>query len=441
MKRIVSKKNITYFIFSLVCISFFLGLFLNENSAGAGGYREIKWILKNIEIFKNNNLKDAILHDEFFGNRSPLLYILNDFFNPFFYEYQKYRISVFILSLTGPVFFYYCLKIKYPKINKEILILLSSVILLSPYYRTTAFWGLNENYGLVFSIISIMFLYIYLKKLNLNKENNAYLFLTIFFSSLTPYFDLKLLIVTIFCFLYIVNSLTNIKIKIITFMIYILLGLPYLFLIIHWEGLVPPLSQAGNENTITSFSKLKYLHFYHLGYACTIIAFYLFPFLFLKEKSFVTLIKNFLSQKRSVLVLLIPLVYILLIYLYYEFNSYTVENYWIGLGVVNKFANIFFFSETYKEIFTYIMFGLSWFVVCLFIEEKNDFFILLFFFLISLILWPLMQEYFDPIMLILCLLLFKTKLIFNHKNVIFLTFYYSLFLGIANFYYAKTLLS
>ena len=59
-------------------LSYALGFYFNENSAGIGGYAgDSDWIRKNIEIFKTNSLKDAILHPEFFGNRSPLIYIIN----------------------------------------------------------------------------------------------------------------------------------------------------------------------------------------------------------------------------------------------------------------------------------------------------------------------------------------------------------------------------
>ena len=67
MSKFFTKKYITYIIFSLVIFSFFQGFYHDENSAGAGGYNgDITWILNNIEIFKNNKLKDAILSDDLF---------------------------------------------------------------------------------------------------------------------------------------------------------------------------------------------------------------------------------------------------------------------------------------------------------------------------------------------------------------------------------------
>tara|TARA_X000000368_G_scaffold335850_1_gene273401 strand:- start:1744 stop:2265 length:522 start_codon:yes stop_codon:yes gene_type:complete len=167
----------------------------------------------------------------------------------------------------------------------------------------------------------------------------------------------------------------------------------------------------------------------------TIIGFYLFPFLFLKEKNFFEIIYNFFRVKWNIFILMISLVYILYVYLNIEFKSYTVDEYWIGLGVVNKIANILFNDIDKKEIFTYLMFFLSWTVICLYVENLIDFIILSFFFIISLLLWPLMQEYFDPIIVILCLMIFKTRMKLDYYNIYFLFLYYGIFLSIANIYY------
>ena len=438
MNKFITKKNITYFILSLIIFSFFQGFYYDENSAGAGGYNgDITWILNNIEIFKNNKLQDAILNDDLFGNRTPLIYIINKILNPFFYEYEKYRITVFLFSLTGPIVIYLCLKNRYPKTNNELIILLSSIILLSPYYRTSGYWALNENYGLVTSLISLLFLNLYLENIKIIKKRNIFLFFTIFFSSLSVYFDLKLIIIAIICFFYLMNSKIEIKLKSYTFLIYLILGLPYLFLILEWNGIVPPRTQAANINTATNLSRLGDLHVYHLGYVSTIIGFYLFPFLFLKEKNFFQIIYDFFCTKWSLLILIIPILYVLYIYLSIEFKSYTVDDYWIGLGVVNKTTNILFDDIYKKEIFTYFIFFLSWIVICLYVDNLIDFLILSFFFVISLFLWPLMQEYFDPIIIILCLMIFKTKMKLDYYNIYFLFFYFAVFLTIANVYYSN----
>ena len=100
MSAEINKKN-NYRIYDLIIflplLSFILGFYFNENSAGAGGYNgDSSWIRKNIDIFLQNNLSDAIMHPDFFGNRSPLIYIIHKFINPFFGDFEKSRVSVFI---------------------------------------------------------------------------------------------------------------------------------------------------------------------------------------------------------------------------------------------------------------------------------------------------------------------------------------------------------
>jgi len=67
--------------------------------------------------------------------------------------------------------------------------------------------------------------------------------------------------------------------------------------------------------------------------------------------------------------------------------------------------------------------------------NKINLIYLSYFLFISLLLWPLMQEYFDPIILIVAFSLFKSLKYFNKKNTFIIFLYYSFFLIIANIYY------
>ena len=315
--------------------------------------------------------------------------------------------------------------------------LLSSIILLSPFYRTSGYWGLNENYGLLSVILSLVCLSYFLKKIEIENKINQYLYLIILFSTLSVYFDQKYLIVTMLCFFSIIFSKINIKIKLFTFLIYICLSIPYLILIYKWGGIVPLRTQLMNPNTITSISRLNNLYFYHLGYTTTLIAFYLFPLLLLKKNNILKSIEVFFSSKWSYVIISIPLIYIFLIYNYYDFKSYTLNDYWVGLGVVHKSALILFSNVNYQEIYTYFAFFFSWIVIYLYIERNyTDYLIIIFFYILSLIIWPLMQEYFDPIILILALMTFKTKIKLNLYNVLFVFFYFLTFLIISYVYYS-----
>ena len=240
------------------------------------------------------------------------------------------------------------------------------------------------------------------------------------------------------CFFSIVFSNIQRKYKFYALVIYIFLSIPYLILIFKWGGLVPIKTQVANPNAITNISRVGDLYFYHLGYLSTIVGFYLFPLILLKERNISKIITNFISSKWFYVIVITPLLYIFFIYTYYDFKFYTVDNYWVGLGAVHKIANIMFININFREIFTYTTFFFSWIVIFLYLEEEiTDYLILIFFFILSLFIWPLMQEYIDPIIIILSLMAFKTKIKITFYKVIFLFLYFSIFLISSNLYYSN----
>ena len=367
---LINKKKISIIFIFIIYASYFLGFFLNENSIGSGGIDgDFEWMWKNFELFKNNSLIEAIHHKEFFGNRTPLLYLINILFNPFINDIYLYRLSIFLFSLMGPTFFYLCLKKKYRNIDKEKLLLIASLILLSPFYRTTAYWGMEINYGIITALVS----FYYFISISENKKNiliKNILFL-VFFSSITVYFDQKLVFIPLIAFFKIILIKNNLKIKIWTVLVYFLLSIPYLYLFYIWGGLVPLKTQMANPNTITSLSRLGSLYYYHLGYASTIIGFYLFPFLFLKENSIQETIKKKISLKINYVLLVMPIIYIIFLILNYDFSSYTVNNYWVGLGWIHKISILLFNNLKIQEIFTYIAIFFSWLVIVLVLEKEK----------------------------------------------------------------------
>ncbi len=421
-------------IIFLPVISFFLGFYLDENSAGAGGYNgDIKWIKSNINIFLDNDLHAAVLHPDFFGNRTPLIYILQKIFNPFFNNYEAYRVTSFFVSLIGPIIFYQLLRKKYFNVEKEILFLIASLIYLSPYYRTSAFWGLNENYGLITTITSFYFLY---KVLHISNFKFLDLILLIFFSSLSVYFDLKLAFVPLVSFLVIMFSQNNFRIKFITLLIYIIFSIPYLALIIYWEGIVPIKTQIANQNTITAVEDFNKIYFIHLGYAATLISFYILPILLFTNKNLAKDLKEVFRKKETYFFLFFILSLVSSLFYLFDFEKFTVKDYWIGLGVVHKLSILITDNLLFREIITYIFFFFSFFLIYFFYTlNKMDVVHLLYFFLLSLLLWPLMQEYFDPIILILVFSLFKSVKYFTKTRALLIFAYFSIFLSIANFYY------
>ena len=385
------QKITTIFLSLLVTISYFLGFMFSENSIGSGSYDgDLAWMWDNFEIFKNESLLQAIKSDDFFGNRTALLYILNIYLNPFLNDIDEYRLSITIFSLLGPYFLYLCIKEKYKNINYEIILLLSCIILLSPFYRTSSFWGMEIQYGIITSLLSILFFL----KIN-NKENASYknIFLSIFFSSVTVYFDVKLVIIPLFIYLTILFSSLSNRMKLFSSISYMLLAIPFLLLIFHWKGIVPVATQQANPLQASHLMNSKF-HMVNILFATNMIGFYLFPFLILK-KNFLKSIKIKINIFNSILLFLfiVYLIYFLISNLYDYVDLLPKESggykNHFGLGYSDKLSSILFDNRNLSLLFNLIIFLASVTIIIIFINSNYiNFFLILFFYYYRLLYFP-----------------------------------------------------
>jgi hypothetical protein len=210
MPFIFKKKYLIFFIF-LSILSFFLGFLFKENSAG-GGNLDFNNTWSNLKIFLQNDLISSIKNTKtlelgtFISSRIPTSYILNKFFNPFTYSVNAFLFSVFLLSFFAPFALYFALKKKFVSVDRLLLFSISFILLLSPYFRTSAFWAGEENYGFITIFPAFFFYYKYLKeKSDFVLKLNIILFS--FFSCLSVYLDQKLLIISIiFMYLFLKNE-------------------------------------------------------------------------------------------------------------------------------------------------------------------------------------------------------------------------------------------
>ena len=167
--------SLNYKLFSILLIltsiiSFFFGFYLDEISMGAGGYSgDFKFVQKSINLFSNNSINESILLFSETSNRPPLIYILHKLFNPFFEDIMGFRIIVFLISLLVPVLLFFCFIEKFKKTDKILLLLFTSIIFFNPFFRTSSFWGLEENYAYISLLLSLLFL---LKFTNGEKKTN-----------------------------------------------------------------------------------------------------------------------------------------------------------------------------------------------------------------------------------------------------------------------------
>ena len=427
----INNKILSLLLISISISSLFLGYYFNENSAGAGSYEgDLGSIWKNLQIFLKNDLLESINHPDYFDSRTPIAYILHEIFNPFVKNIESYRKSVFIISLSLPILFYFSLKKKFKTEDNLLLLLISSLVCLSPYFRTSSYWGLEENFGLIFLLLTFLSLNNFLSKDNeAGYKVHLILFMVAFTSSCCLYFDQKLAIIPIISLVQVLKSKNFLQFKLLLIFYYFLFSLPYIYLITIWGSILPPIASASRMLGSKIFLD-------HIGFASTMIAFYLLPLLFFKEKNFSGLIKDFFSKKINFYLIISFLIYLSCLILFFDIGSHSI----IAKGFINKIAFILFEDSYLKSLFLYFSFFVSWIVILIYIEDKLiDILTIIYLFLLSLILWPLHQEYFDPLILLMAFTFFNNKLILNLKNSVILYSYLFLLLITANVYYAKIL--
>ena len=428
------KEKVLIFFILLITLSFIFGFFLNENSAGGGEGDFINHTWKNLQLFNSNSLFEALKltntvdFDIFQSSRIPGFYVFNKVFNPFINNIEYYRASIFTLSLIVPMILYKCLVVKYKNINKLYLAFLSSLILLSPYFRTSAIWGNEENFAYIASIISFFFL---LKYQNSEEKFKIFFLIMLIISSSTcVYFDQKFTIIPALCFFIIFFNTSNLKKKLLIFTLYFFMSLPVLYLFYIWGGLLPPMDQLGRDVHLGKFN------FQNFGYALTIILFYIFPFIICsfdikKVKQLIIFRDN--SERVIFCFVLMYLVYFIF---FYDISNEVM----LGKGVFYKLSILITKNIFYQKIILAIFILLAFKAIML-LFEKNflNFFALCFIAFTPILYKPILQEYFDPMVIILIFTFLNIKFLITYRNLIVLFVYFSSFLIFANFYYVNIL--
>jgi hypothetical protein len=425
------EKIILSFLILIIFFSYFFGFYFNENSAGGGEGDFLNHTWKNLNVFNSNELFQALnitnTNDTltFQSSRIPGVYVFHKLFNPFTENMIHYRASVFILTLLIPFILYFIFILKFKNTKKIYLLFLASLVLLSPYLRTSAIWGNEENLAYISLVGSYYFL---LKYLNAKTSQGIIaLSFTIFFSSLCVYLDQKFTLVPAICFFIIFlhdNSLRN-RLFLISF--YFLFSLPVFYLIYTWGGLLPPMDQPARVG--------KY-NFQNLGYALSIIFFYLVPFFVCSlNKNKIKELFAF-NESKKIVIFLFGFLYLLYFLFFYDISSEIL----LGKGVFYKLS-ILFTKDLFiqKLLLSSIIFFTIFILYDFFEKNFINLFALLFLTFSPILYKPILQEYYDPLIFLLIVTFLKTSYKINFKNLIVLFLYLSFFLIFANLYYSKNL--
>ena len=425
LKNIKKNEVISIFLSFIIILYFIYGFYSNENSAGAGGYEgDFKIIWKNLLLFKENiliNLDSLSYHD----SRPPLSYILHVILNPFLESQGTFRFSVLVISAIVPLLLFFSIKENHTNTNNYLILLIALIITLSPYFRTSSYWGLGENYGLIF-LISSYLLFIKFKK-NYNNKNNLKSLSILFFlclsSSICIYFDQKLIFIPFFIFANIMISKFDNKIKFIALAFFIIFAMPYLYLINIWGSIIPPLAASAREVG-------QKMNLYHIGYCLTIVGFYIAPLILFKNINFLEIKKKLLS-KNFFRLTIIFFIYIFLLIFLGDFKNLSND----GKGLFHKLFIIIFENNNLRLFFTFVFFYLGLKLIYIFCEKKEDVFIILYLLILSLLTFPFYQEYLDPLIYILAFTFFNTKLNLNFKKTYFMIVYFLIFSLGSKLYY------
>jgi len=388
-------------IILLIFISYFLGFFLRENAAGGGeaDFYSHTWPL--IESFKKDFFYTIDNYGIFNEASYPLSHIINAYFNPFSNTAINLQFSVTIISFLAFVFFGLAIKKIFKEVNLIDIFLTSSTILILPFFRTSAFWGLTENFGWIFLILSFYFFLKFKHKIKNVARNGDVLNIIFFcfFCACGIYSRQTLVFLPISYLLFLFFNNADKKIIIISLTSFLVFSIPGFLLIFNWGALY---DVSNNLSYTSSYFSYKNI-FKNIPIITSLIAFYLLPILFIEILN--EGIKNFVKKYLKFMILFFVLYQPLL---HLNFLDY-LANYTLSGGVILK-ANYIIQEQNFFLLLMFSCLGFSILIRIIREDYKNNSIMLLPPILIYSFPQLLYQEYLEPLVLIIFFLGLNTQL-------------------------------
>lgn len=409
LKKHLSKDKISIFILTLIFTSFIIGFFLRENSAG-GGPIDLEHEWHNFNLLKENFL--YFLNIDYEASRFPLYHFLNIKINHYIFDKKDFINSFFLYSFLVPIFFYLALRYNFKNVPQYKIYLIVSLIFLSPFYRTSSYWGLQENLAYIFFFLSLIS---YQSSIKIIKK-----YLTIFLAFLSFYADQKFLIIPIiyfFLFFDFSKKIFNnffINLRLVFFCSVLII--PALLIFYKWGGISGP---QGNKSLLKLDNILVFIQ---------LIAIYLLPVIFFQNNIFKKLLK--IAEIKNILIILLYLIFYFFIKSYFFIDDLPVGGGWsYKIYLLIKKDSLFF-----ADIFYFLI---SLFCFCLLLVYLNitklnfiKIIIFIFYIFMSSRINILFQEYFDPIFNLMIIFYLNRNFFVNLNffKLILINLYYSLFL-------------
>lgn len=296
--------------------------------------------------------------------------------------------------------------------------LIISLIFLSPYFRTSSFWGLQENLAYIFLFLSLIS---YQSSVEIVKK-----YLTIIFAFLSFYADQKFLIVPVIYFLLFFSFekkiFYNLKKNFLIIILSFFLTIPSLLIFYKWGGISGP---GGNKSELRLENLIFFIH---------ILSVYVIPVVFLQ--------RNLSKEILKILEIKNLIIIVFFIIIYFIINQYLfVDGQILGGGWLNK---IYFLLKKNNPIFAEVLFFFgSLFSFCILLIYLNIIkldliksVILIYYVFLSVSISTIFQEYFDPIINLFIIFYLNKSFFHNLKFVklIIMNLYYLIFLILSIMY-------
>ena len=363
----------------------------------------LKEDLNNLFIYTlgdDTNLINYPLHNLIFS-QVDFIQSLND-----------YLITILVISLILPLVFYLSLKTRFKNLDKSVIIILSSIILIFPAFQYSAIWGNNHNTALIFFTLGIFYFNSFIKE---NFTNNRKLIISIIFFSLACYTKQYYSFFFIFLLIYLVNKIA-LKKFIFVLLFCIFCAIPGIYYLI-----LNPLLFFGMKQNITNFNSAILI-------SSSIIFVYLIPFIIQKILNFQNYKKFRLIDLLDKKIFFLSLIITLLCSLNFDYSGN------VGGGILLKLS--YFLFDSQFLIFPFAFFGI--YFLLYFSQNTISNYSLVILLLITFNTgYFVFQKYFEPMFYIIFLNFFdKSKIYQSIKNSNFvIIFYYSSYYIFTNYIY------
>ena len=422
------NKNI-FFKTSIIClifISFFLGYFLRENAVGGGKeFYLISWPI--IQSFREDFLFTIQNYTTLDIGGSvdfqiPFSHMINAYLNPFSDNIVHFQLSTTIVSFTIFFIFAFTLKKAFLNINIFDILLTSSVILLLPFFRTSAFWGKNENYGWLFFILALYFFSEIKKNIYKDPDNRDKLIIISFcFTSACALYARQLLFfLPISYLLYLFINNANKKIILTSIISFSILAIPGLLVILSYMDIFKTVNLLNPGVFSWAIGPSNILK--NIPILLSFFGFYFLPILIIESLN--SGFKDFYSKYYK------SFFFALVIFIFLSQTNLLnyLGDYKMGGGAILK-VNYLIQKNNFHLFFVFSSLGFS-ILIGLFKENaKNNLVILIPMIIVYCFPTLMFQEYHEPLILLMFFLTLKTnlqKIYFKNislSNFIFLSYF------------------